>query len=100
MMSPAGAITLQSNVIQFPSKAKPKEVCATPSDGDGSWCERNRAVLTARYTRLAGLMNSKLLNELQYNRAARLYNSDAVSHNTDCPSYRVPMLPISRPTGI
>jgi RHS repeat-associated protein len=94
------------NVIPFPTKAKEKtksdvdgKNCPKSPD-DGSWCATNRKQLISRYMPLAGMMNSGLIPGLQYNQAARLYNENAKSHNKECPSYIVPLLPLVMPRGV
>ena len=88
-----------SNVIPFPTKTKPKEVCPPSGDG-GSWCEHAQKQLLSRHLFLSGMLATERMGPFQYNEVARVYNAQAALHNRECPSYPVALLPTIGPKGI
>jgi RHS repeat-associated protein len=89
-----------SNVIPF-RKKKVSDLCPAPGSGGGSWCESQQKKLFAQYTFVTGFSALWLQQDVRTKRIMVLdYNTRAIQHNTDCPSFSVPLIPLPGPSGI
>lgn len=94
------AAASESNVIPFPGRKKKQDACP-PENGGSNWCELQQKKLLAQYAFVLHFSRTFILNDTAHIRIMVLaYIYQAESHNRDCPSFPVPLIPLPGPTGI